>query len=279
MFVTLLSLALAAAPESPIPPQTRIVSLGGAVTETVCALGRCSAIVGTDASSTAPDEVKPRATLGFHRQISAEGVLSLRPDVVLTTVDSGPPQAIETIRKAGVRVIQVPGESSAEGARERIRFLGEVLDASDRAAALLDKLETDLSAARTAAGDRRAPRVLFIYARGGGTMMVAGRATAAAELIGLAGGVNAVDGYEGYKPLTAEAVVIARPDVVLLTTGGLDAMGGVRALWQAPGLAQTPAGKARRSIAIDDLLLLGFGPRLGQAVLEVAAAMFPAETR
>lgn len=276
MLSLLLGLALAS---TPVPPEARVVTLGGAVTETVCALGRCGAIVAADASSTAPTEVADRATLGFHRRIAAEGVLSVRPDLVLTTVESGPPEAIAQIRASGVRVVEVPGEATAAGALERIRFLGELLGAREQAARLADRVNGELAAVASAVAGAPRPRVLFVYARGGGTMMVAGRDTAAAELIGLAGGVNAIDAFDGYKALTAEAAVMARPDVVLVTTGGLGVLGGAAGVWQAPGLAQTPAGQKGRLVVVDDLLLLGFGPRLGEAVRTVARGLHPERVR
>jgi iron complex transport system substrate-binding protein len=276
MFSLLFGLALAS---TPVPADARVVTLGGAVTETVCALGRCASIAAADASSTAPAEVAPRATLGFHRRISAEGVLSVRPDLVLTTGESGPPEAIAQIRASGVRVVEVPGEATAAGAIARIHFLGELLGAPDQAARLADGLKGELAAVASAVAGAPKPRVLFVYARGGGTMMVAGRDTAAGELIGLAGGVNAIFGFEGYKALTAEAAVLARPDVVLVTTGGFGVLGGAAGVWQAPGLARTPAGQRGRLVVVDDLLLLGFGPRLGEAVRTVARGLHPERVR
>jgi iron complex transport system substrate-binding protein len=103
--------------------------------------------------------------------------------------------------------------------------------------------------------------VLFIYARGGGVMNVAGRGTAADSIIALAGGANAVQGYDGYKPLTAEAAAMAAPDFILVTSRGLESSGGVDALLTQPGLSLTPAGKDKQVIVMDDLLLLGCGPR------------------
>lgn len=116
--------------------------------------------------------------------------------------------------------------------------------------------------------------MLFIYARGQGTLNVAGRVTGADTIIKLAGAVNAVDGYTDYKPLTPEGAVAAAPDVILLMDKGLESIGGPEALWQLPGLAQTPAGRQKRVISLDGLMLLGFGPRLGQAALALNQALY-----
>jgi iron complex transport system substrate-binding protein len=117
---------------------------------------------------------------------------------------------------------------------------------------------------------RTHPRVLFILAHGGGGALTGGRGTAAEAMIRLAGGVNAGDGTQGYQPLTTESVVLARPDVLLVTREGVGQVGGLEALWKHPALYLTPAGQARRAVVMDSLYLLGFGPRLPQAVRELA---------
>jgi iron complex transport system substrate-binding protein len=163
-----------------------------------------------------------------------------------------------------------------DAAENRIRTVGEQLGKTIEAGRLISEMRSELGSARAraeSAGSR--PKVLFIYARGGGVMNVAGRATAADSMITLAGGTNAVQGYEGYKPLTAEAAAVAAPDFILVTSRGLESSGGVDALLGQPGLSLTPAGKGRRVIVMDDLLLLGFGPRLGTAVKELCVQLHP----
>ena len=112
--------------------------------------------------------------------------------------------------------------------------------------------------------------MLFVYARGPSTLLVGGGGTAADAMIRLAGGTNAASGFDGYKPLTAEAAVAAAPQVILVTTSGLESVGGTDGLLDLPGLALTPAGKARRVVAMDDLYLLGFGPRVAGAMAALA---------
>ena len=129
-------------------------------------------------------------------------------------------------------------------------------------------MEEGLAEARAVRdGATSTPRILFIYARGAGTMQVAGAGSSAEAMIELAGAENAIIGFEGYKPMTAEAVAAAAPDVILMLNRGIESIGGIDGLLEQPGIALTPAGKNRRVVAMDDLLLLGFGPRLGKAVL------------
>jgi iron complex transport system substrate-binding protein len=253
---------------------TRIVCLGGAVTETVWALGAGEQVVGIDDSSSFPPEAMSRPRVGYYRMISAEGVISLQPNLVLASEEAGPPEAMSQLEAAGVRVVRVPGSATVSGCVARIRAAGVALQRTDAANELTAAIESSLNA--TIKTNRAAsPRVLFIFARGAGTLNVAGQGTAADEIIRLAGGLNAVTGYTGYRPLTAESVAVANPDVVLITSSGLAGMGGVEAVWALPGLSATDAGRASRLVAMDDLLLLGFGPRLPQAVRKLSEALHP----
>ena len=169
----------------------------------------------------------------------------------------------------------LPHEATVDGAVDMIEGIARHLDARDTGAALVRNLKEDLARVESSiprTGTKA--RALFLYARGQGTLMVAGRDTGADTMIGLAGGVNAVRGYSGYKPLTSEAAVAAAPNVILLMDSGLESVGGAEGLWRLPGLALTPAGKQGRVASMDGLLLLGFGPRLGKAVAKLNRALY-----
>ena len=254
---------------------SRIVTLSGAITEIVFALGAGSQVVGVDASSSHPSTVNQLAKVSYHRRLSAEGVLSLAPTLVIATTEAGPPAAIEHLRSAGVELLIVPHEPTVESALTKIERIASALDASKAGDKLIAQIGEQLDLARSShPADNAKIKVLFIYARGQGTLNVAGRATGADTIIELAGGVNAVEGYNNYKPLTSEGAIAAAPDVILLMDKGLESIGGPEALWQLPGLALTPAGRQKRVISLDGLLLLGFGPRLGQAALALNQALY-----
>jgi iron complex transport system substrate-binding protein len=257
----------------------RVIALGGDLTEIVFALGEEESLVAVDTSSAHPaDGVAELPKVGYVRRLSAEGVLSLGPTLIVASADAGPPEVVAQLRAAGVPFATVPGEDSVEGAKEKIRFLGEVFDARDRADDLVRQIELDLLEAQLHldAIDRdAAPKVMFVYARGAGSLQVSGSATGADAMIELAGAENAVTGYEGYKPLTAEAVVTAAPDALLFMSSGLDSVGGVAGLADVPGLPLTPAYEDERIVAMDGLLLLGFGPRTGEAIRELTLALHP----
>lgn len=254
------------------PAPTRIVTLGGSVTELVFAVGAGDRVIGVDATSLYPEEVGALPKVGVYRQVAAEGILSLGPDLVVASADAGPPSALAQIEAAGVRVEVLPAGDTVDAARARIRRAGALFDADDRAAALVDRLDADIAGV---VRPEEPPRVLFVYARGAGALSVAGTDTSAHAMIELAGGVNAVTAWSGYRPLTPEALVSAAPDVILLTIHGLASLGGEPGLLGVPGVSLTPAGRAGRVVVLDDLLLLGFGPRTGEAARSLAMALRP----
>ncbi|HAN30239.1 MAG TPA: hemin ABC transporter substrate-binding protein, partial [Myxococcales bacterium] len=157
-----------------------------------------------------------------------------------------------------------------EGTRKRIAAIAKILGKQSEGKALIDSLDQDMKAVKQST---EVKKVLFIYARGAGAVSVAGQKTAADAMIRLAGGVNAVQEYEGYKPINAESIVSAAPDLILLTTRGLKSIGGADGVSKLKGVSLTPAGKNKNILAIDDLMLLGFGPRTGKALRQLAEAL------
>lgn len=252
----------------------RIVSIGGPVTEIVCALGEENALVGVDTSSLYPPLVIKLPQVGYARNLSAEGVLSLHPRLILAAADAGPPLIVEQLQQSGVSWKTIPVENSIEGSKIKIRAVAQALNRQSQGEALVQHLEEEIAKVQAKQASKGVKKkVLFLYARGAGTLLVAGRGTAADAMITLAGGINAVTGYTGYKPLTAEAIVTAMPDTILIPSRGLESIGGIEGLLTQPGIAQTPAGKSRRIVTMDDLLLLGFGPRLGEALLQLVSLL------
>lgn len=245
----------------------RLVTVGGPITEIVFALGRGESVVGVDTSSVFPVEATRLPKVGYQRTLAAEGILTLRPTRILLSEEAGPPSAIAQLRAAGIKLDVIACPHSLDGARQKIQTIASLLSASQRGAQLLAQLDAEVREAQ--AVPTSGSRVLFLYARGAGTMHVAGRETQVDEMIRLAGSENAAAAFTGYKPFSAEALLGARADVLLLTQRGAESLGGTDAIFQLPGLAQLPPDRRPRLITQDDLLLLGFGPRLGQAIREL----------
>ena len=273
--------ALAEPRSEPPAPRTgtaRIVSLGGALTETLFKLGVGGDVVATDTSSYRPAEAARLPKVGYHRALAAEGILALRPTLVLATDEAGPATALDQLRAAGVTVTIIPAPSDATAARGFATAVGEAVGRGEAGQALAATLTDGFATVdrRVAAlGGRPRPKVLLIYARGPSVVNVAGPGTSADAMIRLAGGVNAMTS-PGFKPITAEAVIAAAPDVVVMLAKGVESLGGAEPVWTLPGLASTPAARSRRLAVFDDQHLLGFGPTSAAAANELFDALYPA---
>ena len=247
-------------------PARRLVSLSGALTEIVYLLNAQNLLVGTDTTSLYPEAAQKTAKVGYVRQLSAEGLLSLRPDAVIGTSDAGPPVVLDQIRQAGVRVALVKAQHNWAEVQEKIKVVGRETGRSADADKLLAQLDGQWNSIQAqVAKAQRKPRVLFVMSHSG-SPQVAGKGTAANALMQYAGCVNAIDQFDGYKPLTAEAMASAAPEVIINTTQGIEALGGEAAFWKRPELALTPAFAKKALVTLEASHLLGFGPRLPTAV-------------
>jgi iron complex transport system substrate-binding protein len=259
-----------------IPSSERIVAAGGAVTEILYALGLQDRIVGVDTTSLfPPSALKDKPSVGYVRALSAEGVLSLRPTLVVTIPNAGPPDTLKLIGEAGVRIVQTPDDPSAEGVIAKVREVGRLTGAGVEAEKLAVTIKTRFDAltkARTALDKPK--RVLFVLALQNGRPMVGGRNSAADAMIRLAGGINAASMIEGYKPMTDEAVIAAAPDVVLMMSRG-DPAATAPDVFELPAFSATPAAVTRALIVMDGLYLLGFGPRAADAAHDLMKALYP----
>ena len=272
-FTALATLGLAV-PAWATPPKNRIISVGGSITEIIYLLEAQSQLVAVDTTSMFPLEAAQLAKIGYMRQLSAEGVLALRPTTVLLTSEAGPPAVIAQLRAAGVPLELMNADHSFAELINKVRTISRIVDRVSQG----EKLEQQLVAewtktqavVRFAQSAQQKAKVLFILSHSG-SAQVSGSGTAADAVIQLAGGTNVMTGFQGYKPLTAEAVIAAAPNAILITQQGLDAIGGVDKLLTQPGLGLTPAGKSKRIVSVDALQLLGFGPRLPRTISDVAA--------
>lgn len=249
----------------------RLITVGGGITEVVYALGAQDQLVGTDTTSLYPAAALNTPKVGYMRQLSAEGLLALRPDALIAGTDAGPPVVLDQLRSAGVHVELVQADHSWGEVGRKIAAVGRAANRETAARELQAGLDARWRAvgARVQAAKDPGPKMLFVLSHGG-SPQVSGEQTAADAVIRFIGARNALGGFKGYRPMTAEAMAQAAPDVILTTTQGIEAIGGEAAFWQRPELALTPA-YARRSAAnalvhLDALELLGFGPRMPDVV-------------
>ncbi|MCY1207775.1 Hemin-binding periplasmic protein HmuT [compost metagenome] len=247
-------------------PPGRVVTLGGSVTEIVYQLGQGGRLVGDDLSSLYPEAATKLPRVGYYRSVPVEGVLALQPDLVLASEQAGPPDVLKRLGEVGVRVVTVPDSPSVDSLKARIRNIAEALDVAPEGERLVERIGRELKEVE-AIPVTQARAVLLINRTG--TLQGAGRGTAANEVMAMAGLVNVLKDQQGYKPVSAEAVGALAPDLIVVTKTSLEATGGPEKLLAMPGIASTPAAARRRVIVMDDLLLLGMGPRLPLALTEL----------
>ena len=253
-------------------PKGDVLSLGGTVTEIIYALGEGDRVVARDTTSLFPEKVTALPDVGYLRALSPEGVLSVAPELIISEDDAGPPEAIDVVKAADIPFVTVPEDYTAEGIAKKIRIVGEALGVPDKADVLAAGVEAEMSAALTKTNalpedDRKS--VLFILSAAGGPIMASGTGTGANAIIELAGAKNAITDFEGYKPLTDEAISLAAPDVILMMDRDGDHVLEDEDLFSRPALEPTPAAQNRAVVRMNGLYLLGFGPRTAQAVVEL----------
>lgn len=244
----------------------KIISLNGAVTEIISNLGHESEIIGVDVTSTFPESVKKQAKdLGHVRSLSIESIIALRPTLIVGTDKDLSAELLEKIKKSGIETHIFTQEYTIEGTKKLIEDVAVVLKNNDYKK-LQTKIDEQLAQVQPI---KIAPKVLFIYARGTGTLMVAGKNTPVEKVISLAGGQNVITEFEDFKPLTPESLLKNNPDVILLFSSGLESLHGINGLLKVQGVDKTNAGKNKRVITMDGQLLSGFSPRIGEATLEL----------
>ncbi len=261
----------------PAEGDRNVLSIGGSVTEIIYALGEGDRVIARDTTSSYPAEVEALPDVGYMRALSPEGVLAVAPGLIISEDGAGPPETIAVLEAADIPFVTVPDTFSTEGIVTKILTVGEALDVEDAAATLAEDIRARLQMAEAAALARAgdAPkRVLFILSTQGGRVMASGRNTAANGIIQMAGGVNAITEFEGYKPLSDEAVTAAAPDVILMMDRSGDHSSDNAELFAMPAIATTPAAQTQSVVRMNGLYLLGFGPRTADAVLDLTAALY-----
>ena len=253
---------------------SKIAAIGGSITEIVYALGEEKHLVARDSTSNYPKAAFDLPDVGYMRQLSPEGVLSVNPTGILALHGSGPKEAVDVLKKTSIPFIEVPEHYSHEGIIEKVRIVGKALGVDAKAEVLAKALDAKLTAAeQQTASIKERKRILFVLSMQGGKILAAGKETAADGIVKLAGGVNAVEGFSGYKQMSDEAIITARPDVILMMSNAGPQVPDDE-LFANPSIASTPAGAARKLIRMDGGYLLGFGPRTADAIHDLAVSLY-----
>jgi iron complex transport system substrate-binding protein len=255
----------------------RLVCVGGSLTEIIYALNLQEHLIAIDTTSTYPMATKKLPSVGYARTLSLEGVLSMRPQLLLVTEDAGPPQVLREISHAGVQVRVLKADHRYEGLIDRVRAIGFLLGAEGQAERLIKEInhewqqyQQDINHAMIGKNEnlnkKKVPsqqlKAMFIMAHSPQQIMVAGHSTSAHAIINYLHLDNAFKTVQGYKPLNPESVIAGQANIILLTDQGLQAQGGMQGILRLPGVMQTPAARHRQIYSREANHLLGFGPRL-----------------
>lgn len=246
----------------------RIVSADGAITETIVALDAADLLVGVDTTSHYPPQViAGLPKVGYLRALPLEGVLSLKPTRLITTEEAGPDDTLERLVAAGVDVVELPVARDVDATLERIRRVGELVGHESEAQKLIQKLAADVQDVKTTMAGKADAQVLILLAAGDHGVMLAGKDTAADALLQALGLRNALDNVNGYKPASREALLATKPDAVVIA----EARPGEFRPGDWPALTHLDAWQQGHRVTASAMLLLGFGPRLSEAMQTVAA--------
>lgn len=274
-------LPVAAETVTAVPQAQRIVAVGGSITEIIYALGEEDRLVARDSTSIYPQAALALPDVGYIRALSPENVLALGPDAIVALAGSGPPEAVDVLKKASVPYVEVPDGYDRAGILRKIEMVGDAIGEDAKADALAAKVGAELDAvARITGGLGERKRVLFILSFQDGKVLASGDGTAASGIITMAGAENAVTGFAGYKSLADEAIITAAPDVILMMDrGGGDHSAVDGQLLAHPAIGATPAGQAGQIIRMDGAYLLGFGPRTASAARDLTERLYGTAAR
>jgi len=258
----------------------RWVSAGGALSEWVSALGAESKLVGVDTTSQHPPSLKALPSIGYQRQLSAEGILSLRPQILIGTEEMGPPPVLSQVRGAGVQIEQFSAQPDLLTLQGNLQHLGQLLGAEDRASQLFqayqEQLDQQTIRVTRAQLKEKSPGVLLLLGHAGGKPLIAGKDTAADWMVQQAGGHN-LAAHTGYKPFSNESLISLDPDVLVFADRALTGEAARAALFKENSiLSSTRAVKDGRVMELDPTLLVGgLGPRMPEALKKLSDGFYP----
>lgn len=255
----------------------KVISVGSSITEIIFRLGASQKLVGVDTTSNYPEQSQQVPKVGYLRTLSTEGILSLKPDLLLLSEEAGPPQVLAQLKTIGLAQYSFPVVRSIEGVSLMINQVGKILQVEALAKELKNSLQKDWDACQVEKLAfikhqfqklGRPLKVVFIMSHIPGKVFVAGKNTAADAMIHLSGAKNPLK-FEGYSPLSAESLLLVNPDIILVSTQGLNTLGGQENLWKLAGMSLTNAAKKRALLSLEANYLLGFGPRLPSAIRDL----------
>ncbi len=259
---------------------SRIVSLNGDITEVVYALGLGDNLVAVDTSATYPPQARELPKIGYQRTLSAEGILSMQPTIVIGNENAGPPPVLTQLRAAGAPVVIINRADSIDSGLQKIRSVGRALGMAYKGEALAADVEGKIDVVKELAAQAETkPKAVMLYMRGMDTLFLLGQAHVSHELFEASGAISgaAEAGVSApFIPLTAESLTAINPDCIVTLTAGLESVGGRDGLIASvPGVGATTAAGTGCILDYDDQYLAGGGPRMGDVLMDLLRAFHP----
>ena len=257
----------------------RVVCVSKQLNEYLYAIHAESVLVARDLTSIYPPQITKLPSVGYHRALNAEGIISMRPTMLLTDGNFGPAAVGDQVKKVGIPIVTMTPGSGQDSAQLLMKSLGERFHHEHDADSVVAAWRADVSAAladtaKWASGKR--PRVLVMHmGQIANSYLALKRGSVADQVINWTGGVNAVDSVGGMMRLNPELIAKAAPDIIIATDVGFDRLGSADKFAEMPGVAETPAGKAKRIYRIDESYIMYYGPRTAQAIRTIAGWLHP----
>lgn len=254
----------------------RVITVGAPATEIVFALGAGGSVVATDTTSTRPGPVAALPKVGYMRQLSTEGIISLKPDLLIAVEKTGPDQVLTELADLGIGIVKLPSLARMENLPAAIEIAAKALGREEEAAGLSRQVSEDIAGLGAFATDDK-PDIVFLMAVGHGKPISAGRKTTADEIIGLIGGKNPMAGFDGFKPVSSEVIAADMSDYVLVAQSTIDQLGGVEGLKEHPVLGLNKAVAQGHVLTVSASTILGFGPSSAAEIRALADSLHAAE--
>jgi iron complex transport system substrate-binding protein len=252
----------------------RVVAVSKQINEFLYEIHAESVLVARDLTSVFPPEIKTLPSVGYHRALSAEGIISMKPTMLLTDGNFGPDAVTQQVKKVGIPVVTMTPGAGQDSAQLLMIALGKQFHHEKEADSVVAKWKSDMAAALADTiqwAGKPKPRVMIMHmGQIANSYLAIKRGSAGDQIVQWAGGVNAIDSIGGMLRLTPEIIAKAAPDIIIATDVGFDRLGSAEKFAEMPGVALTPAGKAKKIYRIDEIEVMYFGPRTAMSLRKIA---------
>lgn len=250
----------------------RVITVGAPATEIVFALGAGNDVIATDTTSTRPDPVSSLPKVGYMRQLASEGIVSLKPDLVVAVEKAGPDPVLQELADLGIKIVKLPSLDQMGNLPDAITIAADSLGRQDQATLLNAQIKSDIASLANLATEKH-PSIVFLMVVGHGKPLAAGNKTTAAEIIDLIGGRNTMADFDGFKPVSSEIIAADTSDYVLITQSTIDQLGGIEGLKNHPVLGLNKAVANGHVLTVSSSTILGFGPSSASEIRAMATSL------